>query len=69
MLEDFHFTEFIDAGGAGVGNRHFDLFWTLWSLNRNLTCDDFRDIFLNAYGRGDVDERLIRLSGYLCAFD
>lgn len=69
MLENFHFTEFIDAGGAGVGNRHFDLFWTLWSLNRNLACDDFRDIFLNAYGRGDVDERLIRLSGYLCAFD
>ncbi len=69
MLEDFHFTAFIDAGGAGAGNRHFDLFWALWSLNRNLGCDDFRDAFLNAYGRADVDERLIRLSGCLCAFD
>lgn len=67
MLADFQFTEFIDAGGAGVGNRHFDLFWALWSLNRNLGCDDFRDKFLNAYGRSDVDERLIRLSGCLCA--
>lgn len=67
MLEDFRFTEFIDVGSAGVGNRHFDLFWALWSLNRNLGCDDFRDDFLNAYGRRDVDERLIRLSGCLCA--
>ena len=67
MLADFHFTEFIDVGGAGVGNRHFDLFWALWSLNRNLGCDDFRDDFLNAYGREDVDERLLRLSGCLCA--
>ena len=48
------------AGGfpihqVGIGNRHFSLFW---APNQNLGSDDLRE---------DVDERLLRLSGCLCA--
>ncbi len=56
MLEHWRFSGFIDLGNGGIGDRHVDLFWGLWSLNFNLKTDRYRKRFLDAYGRELVNE-------------
>ena len=55
MILDGRFSGFIDCGAAGFGNRHSDLFWTVWSLAYNLKTDAWADRFLDAYGRDAYD--------------
>lgn len=58
MLEHWRFSGFIDLGNGGVGDRHVDLFWGIWSLNFNLKTNQYRNRFLDAYGRELVNEDL-----------
>ncbi|WP_374020402.1 aminoglycoside 3'-phosphotransferase [Paenibacillus thiaminolyticus] len=55
ILDRFSFRSFIDVGNGGVGDRHFDLYWGLWTLRYNLKTDRYHERFLDAYGRQDVD--------------
>jgi kanamycin kinase len=57
----------IDVGEGGTGDRHFDLFWGLWSLSYNLKTDVYRSEFINAYGKSRIDDALIHACGCLCA--
>lgn len=61
MLDNWKFTGFIDLDSGGVGDRHVDLFWGIWSLWFNLKTDALRDRFLDVYGRQDVNEELLRV--------
>ncbi len=63
MLKDFRVTSFIDVGNGGVGDRHVDLFWGAWTLWFNLGTDQYRDRFLDAYGRDKVDFHILRVIG------
>ncbi len=56
LLNNWTFSGFIDLGNGGVGDRHIDLFWGAWTLFFNLKTDYYRDRFLDAYGREDVEE-------------
>lgn len=56
ILDSWRLSGFIDVGAGGVGDRHKDLFWGIWSLSFNLKTDRFRDRFLDAYGRDRVIE-------------
>ena len=47
---------FIDLGEGGLGDRHFDLYWAMWSLGYNLKTEAYAGRFLDAYGRDRVDE-------------
>lgn len=60
MLEDWRFAGFIDVGAAGMGDRHVDLFWGVWSLQFNLKTDKWSDRFLDAYGREKIDPAMLR---------
>ena len=60
MIADGRFSGFVDCGGAGRGDRHTDLFWTVWSLAYNLKTDAWGDRFLDAYGRDAVEEERLR---------
>ena len=60
MLDNWRFTGFIDLDTAGVGDKHVDLFWGMWSLQFNLKTDRFHDRFLDAYGREGICEELFR---------
>ena len=60
MLDNWRFSGFIDLDNAGVGDRHVDLFWAIWSLQFNLKTDRYRSRFLDAYGRDRVCEELLR---------
>ena len=60
MLKDWEFSGFIDLDHAGVGDRHVDLYWGLWTLRFNLKTDAWGGWFLDAYGRDLVEEELLR---------
>ncbi len=61
MMNDGQFQAFIDVGQAGIGDRHIDIFWGLWSLEYNLKTDKYRDYFLELYGREYVDMDILAL--------
>lgn len=61
MLENGKFCSFIDVGQAGVGDKHIDIFWVLWSLEYNLKTDKYNDYFLDLYGRENIDSEVLNL--------
>jgi kanamycin kinase len=61
ILKNWEFSGFIDLGSAGVGDRHVDVYWAMWSLNYNLETDKFSGRFLDAYGRDEVDGERLRV--------
>ena len=61
ILDDWSFSSFIDVGSGGVGDKHVDLYWALWSLNYNLQTEQYHDRFLDAYGREAIDDERLRL--------
>lgn len=61
ILKNWALSGFIDVGCGGVGDRHIDLFWGVWSLEFNLKTDRYRARFLDAYGRDKVDEALLKV--------
>lgn len=61
MMDHWKFSKFIDVGLAGVGDRHIDIYWLLWSLQYNLKTDQYADYFLDLYGREDVDEEILQI--------
>ena len=61
MLNDWKLSAFIDVGYGGVGDRHIDVFWGIWTLWFNLKTNKYRERFLDAYGRDKVDESLLKV--------
>ena len=61
MLNDWKLSGFIDVGNGGVGDRHVDLFWGTWTLNFNLKTDQYRNRFLDAYGRDVIEPEMLDL--------
>ena len=61
MLDNWKFSAFIDLDTGGVGDRHWDVFWGVWTLQFNLHTDAYRDRFLDAYGRDKVEEDALRI--------
>ena len=67
MLDDWRFAGFIDLDGAGVGDRHMDLFWGRWTIGFNLRMigayDDkaYGERFFDAYGRDKIDNNIIKI--------
>ena len=61
ILDNWKFSTFIDVGLAGIGDKHIDLYWVLWSLNYNLQTDKYTDYFLEQYGKEKVDMELLKL--------
>lgn len=61
ILDNWKFSGFIDLDCAGVGDRHIDLFWGVWTLGFNLKTNQYRDRFLGAYGRDKIDEELLKV--------
>ena len=58
MLDNWTFSGLIDLDTGGVGDRHVDLFWGTWSLRFNLKTDAYRQRFLDAYGRENIEPDL-----------
>jgi kanamycin kinase len=65
IMDHYKFKGFIDLGYGGIGDRHFDLYWGLWTLKYNLKTDQYNDIFLDAYGKTDVDHDRLQFCSVL----
>ena len=63
ILKDRQLSGFIDLGSGGLGDRHIDLFWGVWSLNFNLKTDRWKERFLDAYGRDLIQPELMDAIG------
>ena len=63
LTENMTLSGWVDVGGGGVGDRHYDLLWGIWSLGFNLGTEAYRERFLDVYGREYVDEERLRLCG------
>lgn len=63
IMKDRKLSGFIDLGNGGLGDRHIDLFWGIWSLGFNLKTNRWKDRFLDAYGRDRVQTELLECIG------
>lgn len=61
ILDNWNFSGFIDLGNGGVGDRHIDLFWGVWTLDFNLHTNKYASRFLDAYGRDVIDTDTLRV--------
>lgn len=61
ILNNWKLSGFIDVGNGGVGDRHIDLFWGVWTLWFNLKTNKYRERFLDAYGRDKADESVLKI--------
>lgn len=61
ILDNWKFSGFIDVGRGGVGDRHVDLFWGVWTLFFNLKTTAYCSRFLDAYGRDRIEPEMLRL--------
>ena len=61
IFDDWQFSSFIDVGSAGIGDKHIDIYWALWSLNYNLGTDKYTERFLELYGNDCIDRNILRL--------
>ncbi len=60
LLKDWKFSGFIDLGNSGIGDRHMDILWGIWTLKYNLKTTRYTDRFLDAYGRDRIDPDRLR---------
>ncbi|MBE6641187.1 MAG: aminoglycoside 3'-phosphotransferase [Ruminococcaceae bacterium] len=60
IQKDGKFSTFIDFAMSGVGDKHMDLYWAIWSLWFNLKTDSYTDLLLDLYGRDNYDHELLR---------
>ena len=61
ILNNWKLSGFIDVGCGGVGDRHIDIFWGMWSLWYNLKTDKYCGRFLDAYGRDKAEEPILKI--------
>lgn len=49
--ENDKFKAFIDTGLSGIGDKHIDIYWALWSIEYNLNTSEYNNYFLELYGK------------------
>lgn len=69
MINKWRFEGFIDVADGGIGDRHYDLAWGLWTLNWNLKSPQHGQRFLDAYGWDCIDHDRLRVCGLLAAME
>lgn len=68
MLDGWRFSRFVDVDHGGVGDRHVDLYWGVWTLQFNLKTHAYGARFLDAYGRDVLEPDLLDVIGAAEAF-
>ena len=69
MLLNWQLTGFIDVADSGMGDRHYDLAWGLWTLMYNLKDKTYGEMFLDAYGRDAIDPARLRICALLASME
>lgn len=61
ILNDWKFSGFIDLGNGGIGDKHVDIFWAIWTLQFNLKTNKYAKRFIDAYGKDKIDYDILKL--------
>lgn len=61
ILDNWKFSSFIDLGNGGVGDKHVDIFWGIWTLFFNLKTDKYTNRFIDVYGKDKISTDTLRL--------
>ena len=61
LLDDWKFSGYIDLGNGGMGDRHIDIIWGIWTLMFNLRTDKYTGRFMDAYGREMIEPEMLRM--------
>lgn len=61
VLNDWRLSGFIDVGNGGIGDKHVDIFWAIWTLFFNLKTNELSKRFIDAYGRDKINNDMLRL--------
>lgn len=67
--DDLNFIGIIDVNESGVGDRHYDVFWGMWTLYFNFGTRDYDTVFIDSYGREMIDEKRLNLMGAISCLD
>lgn len=68
LLDDWKLSGFIDVGDGGVGDKHVDIFWAIWTLFFNLKTKEYSKRFIDAYGRDKIDFEMLSLVAAIAVF-
>lgn len=61
IFDNWNFSGFIDLGNGGIGDKHVDIFWGIWTLFYNLKTFKYSKRFMDAYGKDKIDTEILRL--------
>ena len=61
ILNHWEFSGYIDLGCGGIGDRHIDVAWGIWTLNYNLGTLKYTNRFLDVYGRDVIEPEKLRM--------
>lgn len=61
LLNDWEFSGYIDLGNGGMGDRHIDILWGIWTLKFNLGTDKYTERFMDAYGKEKIEPEMLRM--------
>lgn len=61
ILDQGKFGSLIDFSLAGIGDKHIDLYWAIWSLEYNLGTDAYTEYFLDCYGRENFEYDMLQV--------
>lgn len=67
ILDNWKLSAFIDLDNAGLGDKHIDIYWALWSMRFNFKTDKYSKRFLDGYGKDRVNcEKLEAIAAAEC---
>ncbi len=60
LLDGWCFSGLIDIGNGGMGDRHIDILWGIWTLHFNLGTSKYTGRFMDAYGKEMIEPEMLR---------
>ncbi|EHI70209.1 aminoglycoside 3'-phosphotransferase [Streptococcus ictaluri] len=68
ILNNWKFQSMIDWDCSGMGDKHIDLFWLLWTFQHQLKTATFKDYILDCYGREAIEMSILEAIPYFEVF-
>ncbi len=61
VLNNWKLSGYIDLDCGGIGDRHIDVVWGIWTLNYNLGTVEYTSRFIDVYGKDIIEFEKLRM--------